>query len=410
MPSFAYKGLNARGKQVSGRLDAESPRSLRATLRKDGVYLTAVHEAREKVVHGKGLKREVDLKGFFDRVKPQDVAIITRQLATLLRAGIPLTESLSALTEQATSEKFGRTLADVRTKVNEGTSLGDALSNHPKVFPELYVNMVRAGETAGNLDTVLARLADFLDGQVRLKSTIISALTYPVIVAAVGCLITALLMIVVVPNVTQIFEDTGKALPWNTELLIFVSKITGNWWWLIIILMVLGYYLFRHWKRTPKGKQRWDSAILKLWVIGPLVRMIAIARFARTLGTMLNSGVPLLTALEIVKAVVGNAVLTKVLDNAKEAIREGESLAGPLEKSGHFPPVVTRMIAVGERSGQLESMLETVAQSYEAETALKVERLTRLMEPLAILLMGGAVGFIVFSILMPILEMNEMIG
>lgn len=410
MPAFAYKGLDSKGKTISGMRDAENPRILRGLLRKEGIYVTEVREAREKVVGGKGLKREIDIKSLFDRVKPQDVGIFTRQLATLLKAGIPLAESLSALTDQATSEKLRRAVADIRTKVNEGTSLADALNSHKKIFPELYVNMVRAGETAGNLETVLFRLAEFLDGQVKLKSTIISALMYPVIMAAVGTMITALLMIVVVPSVTQIFEDTGKALPWYTDLLIWISKITGNWWWLILIFLIGGWIFFKRWKKTPTGKKHWDRILLAIWVVGPLVRMIAVSRFARTLGTMLSSGVPLLNALEIVKVIVGNTVLTKVLDDAKIAIREGESLAGPLEKSGHFPPVVTRMIAVGERSGQLESMLDTVAETYETEVELKVERLTRLMEPLAILLMGGVVGFIVFSILMPILEMNEMVG
>lgn len=410
MPAYAYKGLDARGKAVSGVREAETPRTLRQVLRREGIFVTDTNEARVKVVKGKGLSKEVDFKSYFDRVKPQDIAVLTRQLATLLKAGIPLSECLQALTEQATSEKLRRTLSDVRAKVNEGTSLGDALEQHGKLFPDLYVNMVRAGETAGNLEHVLKRLAEFMDGQVRLRAKISSALMYPAVMAVVGIGITAMLMVVVVPKITQIFADMGKALPWNTRLLIWTSDITGNYWWLIGALGIASYFAFRWWKNRPAGRSLLDRIWLRLWVVGPLVRMVAISRFARTLGTMLAAGVPLLRTLEIVRSILGNTVLMKVIDTARDAIREGESIADPLAKSGQFPPVVTRMIAVGERSGQLESMLETVADAYEMEVELRIQRLTTLMEPLMILLMGGIVGFIVMSILLPILDMNEMVG
>jgi len=301
-------------------------------------------------------------------------------------------------------------MAEVRTAVNEGTSLADALGEHPKIFGDLYVNMVRAGEAAGNLDDVLGRLADFLDGQVKLKGKVQGAMVYPIVMALVGIAITAMLMVVVVPKITEIFADMGRALPWNTQLLVWLSGITGSYWWLIIILSGLGWWGFRRWKKSEKGKPVWDAFLLRLWLVGPLVRMIAVGRFARILGTLLHGGVPLLQALEIVKFLLGNEVLIRVVDEARVAIREGESIAAPLEKSGHFPPLVTRMIAVGERSGHLEEMLENVAQAYETEVELKLSRLTTLMEPLLILSMGGVVGFIVFSILMPILEMNEMVG
>jgi general secretion pathway protein F len=413
MPVYAYKGLDARGKTVSGVRDAESPRTLRGLLRREGIYVTNLAESAKggkAAVAGKGLSREVDFKALFDRVRPQDVAILTRQLATLLKAGIPLAEALGALVEQSSSEKLRRTLAEVRTRVNEGSQLADAMAQHPGVFPDLYVNMVRAGEAAGNLDAILVRLADFSEGQVRLRSKVQSAMLYPAVTGVAAIIIISLLMVVVVPKITEIFRDMGKSLPWNTRLLIFVSNITGDYWWLILLLTGGGIYAFRRWKRSENGKARWDRMVLRLWVVGPVVRMVAIARFARILGTLLAGGVPLLTALEIVKNLLGNQVLIKVVEDARVAIREGESIAAPLQKSGQFPPVVTRMIAVGERSGQLEGMLENVAAAYENEVEMKVTRLTTLMEPLMILLMGGAVGFIVFSILMPILEMNEMVG
>jgi general secretion pathway protein F len=409
MPVFAYKGLDASGKPVSGVREAESPRVLRGLLRKDGQFVTDFSEESERVSSGKGLSREVDFKGLFDRIRPQDVAVLTRQLATLSRAGIPLAEALSALVEQSSSDKLRRTLAEVRTKVNEGSSLADALAEHPKVFSNLYVNMVRAGEASGNLDQILSQLAEFLDNQVRLRGKIQGAMLYPMIMGALMMCIVALLMIVVVPKITEIFADMGKSLPWNTLLLIWISHITGEWWWLILILMAASTYGFVRWKKTPKGKERWDRFVLRLWVVGMLVRMIAIARFARILATLLAGGVPLLAALEIVKNLLGNEVLIKVVEDARMAIREGESIATPLAKSGQFPPMVTRMIAVGERSGQLEGMLENVAISYEQEVEMKIGRLTTLMEPFLILLMGSIVGFIVFSILMPIMEMSQMV-
>ena len=410
MPVFAYKGLDARGKSVDGVKEAENPRVLRAAMRREGVYVTDMSEERERVVSGKGLSREVDIKGFFDRVKPQDVAIVTRQLATLLRAGIPLAESLAALVEQSDSDKMKRTLAEVRTKVNEGMSLADSLGEHPEVFTDVFVNMVRAGEAAGNLDLVLTRLADFLDGQVKLVGKIQGAMVYPIIMLVVMTGIVALLMVVVVPKISSIFADMDRALPWNTQLLVFVSGITGSYWWLIGLLGVGAYFLFRHWRKSPKGKPVWDRFVLRIWLVGPLVRMIAVGRFSRVLGTLLAGGVPLLRALEIVKFLLGNDVLIKVVEEATAAIREGESIAAPLAKSGQFPPLVTRMIAVGERSGHLEDMLENVAVAYENETEMRIDRLTTLMEPLLILTMGVVVGFVVFSMLMPILQMNEMIG
>src|SRR5581483_4378805 len=300
--------------------------------------------------------------------------------------------------------------ADVKTQVNEGSSLGDAMARHPKIFEDLYVNMIRAGEASGNLDAVLFRLAEFLEAQNRLRGKIISALFYPIVMTIIGAVIMGILMVSVVPKVTAIFADTGKALPWNTELLISISHITGTYWWTLGIIIpgfVIGY---RRFKSSPRGRAFLDRFILKLPIIGPLARQIAITRFAKTLATMLSSGVPLLRALEIVKAILGNTVLMKVIEDAKESIKEGESIAAPLKRSGEFPPIVTHMIAVGERSGQLEQMLENVASAYDQEVDLKMGCLTTLLEPVMILLMGGSVAFVVFSIWSPIMEMNEFVS
>lgn len=411
MAVWAYKGVDARGRQVSGAKDADSPKVLRAILRRDGIIVTDVAPAQAGKAAvasaGKGLSREVDLGGLFQGIKRQEVAAFTRQLSTLLRAGVPLAESLGTLFEQIENPKLKTIVGEVRTRVNEGSSLADALARHGKVFEEIYVSMVRAGETAGNLEQVLARLADFMEEQVKLRSKITGALVYPAIMVLVGTAIMAILMIAVVPQITQLFADAEKTLPLNTRLLIFVSDLLGGYWYVWIVAGPLALYGAFRWSRSPSGRPTWDRWKLKMPVVGPLVRQIAIGRFSRTLGTMLASGVPLLRALEISKDILGNDVLVKVVEGAREKIQQGDSIAATLKRSGEFPAMVTHMIAVGERAGQLEQMLGNVADAYESEVEMKLGRLTSLVEPLMIVVMGGAVAFIVFSILQPIMQMNQ---
>ncbi len=421
MPVFAYKGLATTGKQVSGVQDADNLRALKLALKRDGIYLTGAHEANLRAAEM--AESAVGLAAFLLRpaaglrarqlrrdANRSQVAILTRQLGVLLKAGIPLSEALGALVDQADSPSLKRILADVKTQVNEGSALGDAMARHPGSFEPLYINMVRAGEASGSLDTVLFRLADFLEAQNRLRGKVLSAMFYPIAMTFIGTAIMGFLMVTVVPKVTAMFKDTGQALPWNTRLMIFVSDLIGGYWWLIAIMATGTVYGFRSWLQTSKGRTTYDGLILRLWLVGPLARMIAISRFAKTLATMLASGVPLLAALEIVKNILGNVTLTKVVEEAKESIKEGESIAAPLKRSGQFPPIVTHMIAVGERTGQLETMLENVAASYDIETDMRIARLTTLLEPLMILFMGGSVAFVVFSILMPILQMNEFVS
>ncbi|HTA19374.1 MAG TPA: type II secretion system F family protein, partial [Polyangia bacterium] len=394
MPVFTWKGLSAAGKAVGGTRDADSAKGLRLVLRRDGIFVTEHREmlaggakaGAKNVAQAGGaavpfFKREIDLGGLVQRVQPQEVAVFTRQLATLLRAGIPLAEALSALSEQSENKRFEVILTGVRQKVNEGGSLAETLAKHPKIFPELYTNMVRSGEAAGNLDAVLARLADFLDAQHALRSKVSSAMTYPIIMMVLGSGIMGLLMVVVVPKITSIFEDVGKSLPWNTNLLIFASDVISGYWWLLFIVGGLGYWGFRLWVRRPKGRQAVDRLKLRLPLVGPLVRYVGVARFSRTLATMLAAGVPVLTALEIVKRVLNNVVLEKVVEEARDAIREGESIAAPLKRSGQFPSMMVHMVAVGERSGQLETMLENVAVAYERDVDGKVAKLTTVLSP-----------------------------
>jgi general secretion pathway protein F len=408
MPVFEYKALTSAGKTIQGLREAESPKGLRTALRRDGVFLTEVLGEKEQQAQQ---QREVNVKRWFlGRIGPQDLAIATRQLAVLVNAGIPLVEALGALVEQVEHERLKRVVSDVKQRVNEGASLADALAVHPRVFTTLFVNMIRAGETSGALDVVLYRLADFTESQARLRSKILGTMAYPAAMMVIGSAIMAILFTVVIPKLLRIFEDTKAVLPWNTRLLLAVSGFVSRWWWALGVLAVGAAWGLVRWRRTPEGRARWDRAVLRLPVFGSLIRQIAIGRFSRTLSTLLKSGVPLLTAMDIVKNILGNTRLSEVVEQARDAIREGESIAAPLKRSGEFPPLVHHMVAVGERSGSLEEMLKNVADAYEDQVETTVGALTSLLEPIMIVAMGGVVAFIVFSVLMPILQMNTLAG
>ncbi|MBK8264484.1 MAG: type II secretion system inner membrane protein GspF [Nannocystis sp.] len=409
MASYAYTGLTAAGKTVKGIESADSVAALKAQLKRGGVFLTSVSETNA-APQGAGLSREVDLSALFDRVKQKDVARITQLLGTLLAAGITLPEGLSALTDQVESRRFKGILSDIANKVNEGSSFAESLARYPDVFMPLYINMVRAGEASGSLETVLLRVAGFMEQQEELRGKVQSAMIYPVAMAVVSGGVVTLLMVNVVPQITSMFDDMEAKLPWNTKLLIFASDVIGGFWYLIIAAFVGLYFLFRRWRSSEAGRQLGDRIALEVPVVGDLVRKVAIARFARTLSTMLASGVQLLQALDIVRSLLGNVILEGVVATARDNIREGEGISPALKRSGEFPPLVTHMIAVGERSGQLEAMLNDVANAYDREVSVAIGRMTTLLEPLMIVVMGGSVGFIIFSIMQPIMMLNEMAG
>jgi general secretion pathway protein F len=404
---FEFRGVEAAsGKSVKGFRDAENPKGLRAMLRREGILLTQATEESARVARE---KKNVDLFAFFRRPSGSDVAVMTRQLATLVRAGVPLVESIQALTEQVENEQLVRILTSVRESLNEGTSFAKSLEAHPRIFQSLYVNMVAAGEASGTLEAVLERLADFMEGQARLRGKVAGALAYPLLMAVIGTALVGFLMVAVVPKVTSVFDSLGQALPWYTALLIVVSNVVAGYWWLLIGGLSLGIYLFRRWKRTPAGKMRWDTFRLRAPLFGRLTLLVAVARFARTLSTLLSSGVQLLPAMEIGRHVLENARLETVIGDAIGSIRGGESIAEPLKRSKAFPPMVTHMIAVGEKTGQLEAMLENVSRSYEADVETRVTALTSLLEPIMIVLLGGMVGFIAMAILMPLIQMNQLV-
>jgi general secretion pathway protein F len=407
MPVFAYKALDQSGKSVEGLKEADSPRTLRTVLRRDGLFLTEVTGEKQ----AKAASPEVSVRRWVGgRVKSDDVAVATRQLAVLVNAGIPLVDALTALVEQVDHERLKRVLSAVKQRVNEGSSLAEALGQHPKAFSNLYVNMIRAGESSGALDVVLFRLADFTENQARLRSKVIGTLTYPAAMLVIMSVIMGILFTVVIPKITKVFEDTKVVLPWTTRALIGFSTFVHDFWWALALLVAGAIYLFLRWQKSPAGRARWDIWVLQAPIFGPLVRQIAVARFSKTLATLLKSGVPLLTAMDIVRNIVGNTRLAAVIEEARESIKEGESIAAPLKRSGEFPPLVYHMVAIGEKSGELEEMLGNVASAYDNQVETKIAALTSLLEPIMIVVMGVAVAFIVFSILMPILQINTLAG
>jgi general secretion pathway protein F len=409
MPNFAYRGINTQGKSAIGVIDAESEKAARLKLRKIGIYPTDVGlQGAKRKGGGLRLGADVDFGKYFQRVSGKDLATMTRQMTTLIAAHIPIVDTLTALVEQTQNPKLKGVLASIKEKVIQGGRLSDAMAAHPKVFSNIYVSMVNAGEASGALDVVLQRLADLTEKQASLKSKILGALMYPLIMALVGVALMGFLLVYVVPKVTKIFEDQKAALPLPTKILIFLSHSLADYWYLFLLLAVGLVWGLRRFLRTKKGRHLYDRLTLRLPIFGNLFRLVAISRFSRTLATMLASGVQLLKAMDIVKNVVQNTLLVEAIENTKNSVREGESIAEPLRRSGHFPPLVTHMISIGEKTGQLEAMMVRVADAYDSQVDALVGTLTTLLEPIMILVMGGVVSFIVMSILLPILQLNQL--
>jgi len=338
------------------------------------------------------------------------LVLTTRQLATLVKAGMPLLRALRTVADQLDPGPLREIFASVATDVEAGVKFSEALSHHPRMFPPFYVNMVRAGEVGGLLDEILKRLAELLEKQARLKERVKSALMYPafVMIAAIGILL--ILMAFVVPTFLGMFTELGSTLPLPTRILVAVSTAVRTWWWVVAILCVGMVMLVKTFLQTPMGRRLTDHAMLRAPVIGSLVERLLISRFARTFGTLMTSGVPILSALETVRATVTNVVLEDALQEVERSLKVGESLARPMELSGVFPPLVTRMVALGEETGQLDRMLMQVADSYEEEVDVQLAGLTQLLEPLLIVFVGGVVGFIVIAMFLPLMSLTKLLG
>ncbi len=403
MPVYEYKAYNEAGQVKTGICDADSPREAREKLRRDKFHvlqLTTIQQVTEAP--------RFSVSGFVKRKKKTgELAMVTRQFATLLESGIPMTEALKALSEQIQNRDLETVFRDVREKISSGGSLAESMGHHPRFFDDLYCNMIKAGEAAGNVDAVLKRLSDFLLKQNRLRNKVGAALMYPIIMVGVGAIVISVLMIFVVPKIVGMIKARGQDLPLPTQMLIGLSSFLTDYWILIglgILGTVLGLSAYR---RTADGRYNIDKFLLRLPIFGDLFTKQAISRFATTLAALLKSGVPVLEALMIVKNVVNNAVIARVLDDVHNRIMEGADISTPLKNSKIFPPAVGYMVAVGEQSGRLEEILDKLAETYDEEIDFAVQRMTAVLEPVLILGMALVVAFIVISILLPLLQLQN---
>jgi general secretion pathway protein F len=407
MPVYEYRALNSSGKSLKGILDADSDMVAREKLRASGIFPIEIKEALSKP---KGLPSEPgSVVRLLRGVRPAEVSVMTRQLSTLLGAGVPLIGSLESLVAQITNPTFKKIMAQVKDSVNEGNSLALSLSQHPKVFPSIYVNMVQSGEASGSLDVVMDRLADFGEHQQALRSRFKAALAYPIFMSIVAIIVLFVLVTFIVPNITSVFAEMRQTLPLPTVVLIGVSDFLLSFWWVIVLALFCAILILRRIGKRPRGRYLRDRLKLRIPVVGQLNQKIALGRFARTLGSLLQSGVSLISALQIVSRIVDNVLIQEVIEKAGDEIQKGQSLAGSLSKSPWFSSMAVQMIAVGEQSGDLEGMLYKIAESQEREVESQITALTSMLEPVMILVMGVVVGFIVFSIILPIIEMSQMI-
>lgn len=400
MPIFLYKGLDKTGKEIKATVNSDGLPQAKSKIKHMGIMLIDIKEQKSKTGGGFSFGK--------GSVSVEDLAMMTRQFATLVKAKIQIVDALAALGDQVDSAVLRVVLSEVRQKVNEGSSLAKALAEHPKIFTNVYVNMVQAGEESGTLEIVMLRLADFTEAQMKLKTKVQGAMMYPMIMVIVGFIMMNIIFIFVIPKIAKIFVSMKKELPWNTKLCIWISNFLQSYWWLTIILIFAFIWLFKKYISTKKGEKQWHNFTIKAPIFGKLVKMINVSRFCSTLGTLLNSGVPILTAMKIVSNLVGNVHMRDAIEDSRIAVSEGSSLTGPLIASGHFPPLVTHMIKLGERSGELENMLKIVSENYEDQVESKISGLTSILEPIMIVILGVTVGFVVFSVIGPMLEMNKL--
>ena len=402
MAVYEYQAIARSGKRVKGVIDADSPAAARRKLRDQSLFPTKIAVTFAKV------RGQAQAKGGgLGRVSQRDVAVMTRQLAVLLAAGMPLVEALTALIDQTGSGRLTKIVYDVRDKVNEGMRLADALAGHGRIFSELYINMVGAGEASGALEQVLFRLADIQERQVKLNRRVLNTLAYPAVMAVVGVSVIVFLMIVVIPKITEMFTQRDRELPAITKVLLAVCGFVKTFWPLLVVIVIVAFMLWRFWVSRPEGRRKWDRFKLRVPLYSGLYIKLMSGRFSRTLGTMLSSGLTMMTGLDVVKTVVQNRVIEEAMDDVKSDVRRGKDLSVPLREMGVFPSMMLSMIELGQRSGELESMLLKVADTYDDEVEMNVDALVSLLEPAMILVMAFFVGFLVIAILLPIFDMSS---
>ncbi|NIA15231.1 MAG: type II secretion system inner membrane protein GspF [Nitrospiraceae bacterium] len=410
MPKFAYKALNKDGKQIFGIIDADTQALAINDVRTLGLYPTHVREARKS-----DEKRARKDKGgiselYFGGVKTKEIVVMTRQLATLIDAGLPLLRSLNVLIGQLKPSKLRDILREISSDVQSGSTFSEGLAKHPKVFDRLFVNMVRAGEVGGMLETVLNRLAMFMERRQALKRKVRGALVYPVAVVLIATGIVTFLLIKVVPVFAEIFSDFGAGLPKPTQFLVDAGNFIQYRWWMLLMIISGTVITIKLLSKSHSVKRVMDRVVLKMPLAGDLVTKVAVARFARTLGTLLTSGVPILQALKITRETIGNEVVQNAIQKVHDSIKEGDTIAAPLDEAKVFPTMVVNMIDVGEETGSLDSMLVKVADIYDAEVEAAVDAMLALMEPVIIIVLGGIIGFIVIALYLPIFSLGDAIS
>ena len=397
MATFAYKAKNWDGKIVSSEMECENKEACISKLREKGYFV--INIAEKKGSGGGGFSL------FGGSVSSQEVSIFARQFATMIGSGVPLVRCLTILQSQAENPYFKKVINQIRTDVEGGATFSKALEKHPKVFNNLFCSLVKAGEIGGILDTILERLADYLESSEALKAKIKGAMTYPIVVFAIAGLVVIALVMFVLPQFKEIFLGMNIELPWATQFLLSLSDFMVGWWFVVIPGLVLVPMLIWKFFQTKTGSRIWDTNILRVPNLGMMMRKVAVAKFTRTLGTLISSGVPILQALEVTSQTAGNCVIAEAVDKTRISIREGESIAEPLKSSGVFPPMVVQMIAVGEETGELDKMLTKIADFYDTEVDTAVKGLTSVIEPLVIVVLGIVIGGIVMAVFMPMLKL-----
>ena len=402
--TFQYKVKDKTGKLVEGSLEAENQQLVVSKLRSMGYVPIEIQQQG-----GVSVNKELKLPGLSDRISLKEVAVFSRQFATMINSGLSLLRSLYILAEQTENKALAEVVNQVRMDVEKGSSLSQALAKHPKAFNRLYVSMVRAGEIGGALDSVLLRLADTIEKQVELRRKVKSAMTYPVVVAVLVLVIVTGMLLFVIPMFENIYKELGGSLPAPTQFLINISKVIRKWWWAIFILEIGGAIWFKKWINSEDGRKKWDAIKLKVPVFGKLVRKTALARFSRTLSALVRSGVPILESLDIVAETSGNNVVAEAVWDTQTAVKNGEPLSKRLEDHPVFPPMVVQMMAVGEETGALDEMLDKIADFYDQEVEATVDALTSLIEPILIVVMGVCVGGMIISLYLPMFNVIKLI-
>ena len=401
MPTFQYTAKTQQSQSVTGKIAADNKTAVIEELRKRKLTIISLNEVKESAFSKKSFQRK--------KVKADEIVIFARQLATMVDAGVPILQGLAVLQEQMTHPLFKKVLAQVQEDIQHGNSLSAAFSKHPHVFDSLFVNMVRVGETGGVLSKILDRISSYMEKTLKLRRKVKAALIYPAVVISMAIIITVILLVKVVPTFAGIYDSFGHKLPAMTQLLIDVSNGLKTYLAYIIGIIILTVIALQRWHSTEKGAYILDRMMLRMPIFGDLLTKVAISRFTRTLATLIQSGVPILESLDIVGKSIGNKVLEVVVEEVKNNVREGESITAPLTKSGFFPPMVTRMIAIGEKAGQMEKMLLKISEFYDDQVDAAVDGLTSIIEPLIIGVLGIVIGFIVIALFMPIITITRII-